>query len=137
MVHLEFSCAILFVLMDESFFCNHCHSMESPDYSLGKISAFFGFLFLIFGFVLGQFSGGAFLVCILLALSCFALSYGLRSFYCSACGSPDLIPMDSPKAQEFQYRRNAFEHVQGRLDQQPQIQPANDRNPWAAKPPYH
>jgi hypothetical protein len=103
---------------------------------LGKLSAAVGGLFFAIAVLglCGQ-NFGLFVMFGAIAVAAFATSYGTRTFYCGMCGAGDLMPAMSPKAQEFQLRHQAFDHVKTRITP-PEIQYPQERNvtPPASEP---
>lgn len=120
----------------ESLFCKNCGNTGPSGYSLGKISSCIGFMFVFFAFIalcsenrlaaIGTFVffGG-------IAAVCFVAAYATRALHCGLCGSADLLPPFSPKAQEFQLRNQVFGHASRHISEmtpQPEIQYQPERN---------
>lgn len=97
-------------------FCSNCNYIGTPNYELGRLWLVVGFIFAGFAAMfLCAPSLGLFVICGGIAALCFAGSYSTRSIQCGMCGSGDVIPGFSPKAQEFRLRHQAFEHANNHI----------------------
>lgn len=120
----------------DSLFCKNCGSTGPARYSLGKLFSVIGLIFVFFALIAltGQYplsALGGFFLCAAIAGLCFAVAYSTRSLFCGSCGSLDLLPAHSPKAQEFQLRHQVFGHASRHIEArapQPEIQYRGEKN---------
>jgi hypothetical protein len=105
-------------------FCSVCCYTGAPGFTPGVFSTVIGVFLGLFAFI--AFLASSFTVMLffgVLGAIFFGLAYAMRSFHCAMCGSKELIPVDSPKAIEFQNRADAFQHIQNKLPSEPVSEP--------------